>query len=80
MMCPTCAGATSVVDSRPSVAGVRRRRDCATCAVRFTTRELPEADLDRIQDKLAQMRVTVELHAAAYLDEVAALIRTRHKA
>ena len=43
MMCPYCdCGDTKVVDSRDSGADIRRRRECAECARRFTTYERVE--------------------------------------
>lgn len=44
MQCPFCAGeSTKVVDSRAADGGatIRRRRECARCARRFTTYERP---------------------------------------
>ncbi len=46
MRCPTCGGRdTRVIDSRDLDDGgtIRRRRECATCATRFTTYERAEA-------------------------------------
>jgi transcription elongation factor Elf1 len=41
MTCPKCAHAgSSVIDSRPSKWGIRRRRKCDACAFRFTTLEV----------------------------------------
>ena len=48
MLCPLCGGSeTKVVDSRPADQGgsIRRRRECAACASRFTTYERAEAVL-----------------------------------
>ena len=45
MHCPFCAGCdTRVIDSRLSADGdkVRRRRECPSCAARFTTYEVAE--------------------------------------
>ncbi len=45
MRCPTCGGRdTRVIDSRDLDDGgtIRRRRECATCATRFTTYERAE--------------------------------------
>ncbi len=43
MICPYCLKAeTKVLDSRDSVQGVRRRRECLKCKRRFTTHERPE--------------------------------------
>lgn len=39
--CPTCGGAKStVVEARPVIDGVRRRRQCSGCGARWTTREV----------------------------------------
>lgn len=46
MNCPECGGETSVTDSRPSGANVRRRRRCDNDH-RFTTIELLVTDEDR---------------------------------
>ena len=39
--CPYCEGESSVIDSRASIDGVRRRRECPECKRRFTTYEKP---------------------------------------
>jgi transcriptional repressor NrdR len=40
MECPYCSNTTSkVTDKRPSVSGVRRRRECLKCGKRYTTYE-----------------------------------------
>ncbi|MGO8686951.1 MAG: transcriptional regulator NrdR [Candidatus Dormibacteria bacterium] len=44
MRCPYCSSVDSkVVDSRDAEAGIRRRRECLSCAKRFTTHERIEA-------------------------------------
>ncbi len=51
MHCPFCnAPETKVIDSRLANEGdqVRRRRECLTCAERFTTFEIPELMMPRI--------------------------------
>lgn len=35
-----CGGVTKVIDSRKSGGGIRRRRKCLECGVRFTTKEV----------------------------------------
>ena len=40
MTCPVCGGATKVVDSRPEVDTVHRRRKCKECGYRFSTVEI----------------------------------------
>ena len=45
MVCPfgnECV--TSVIDSRKNSEGIRRRRECSTCGLRFTTYE--KADIN----------------------------------
>ena len=68
--CPQCGGITSVMDSRPLKVkiGIRRRRHCVPCDLRFTTRELvyvvgPRGEDPRgkriretLKDLMAQMR------------------------
>lgn len=39
MNCPFCSSDSKVTDSRDSVEGVRRRRECTHCSRRFTTYE-----------------------------------------
>jgi transcriptional repressor NrdR len=43
MYCPSCNGATRVLETRNASAGnaVRRRRECLACGTRFTTSERP---------------------------------------
>ncbi len=46
MECPVCRGGTKVLDSRDGRDGeIRRRRSCAACGHRFTTRERIEETL-----------------------------------
>lgn len=46
MQCPKCnAVETSVVDSRSTGQTNRRRRQCAACGYRFTTREITDEEL-----------------------------------
>lgn len=35
-----CGGKTQTIDTRPTTTGVRRRRKCITCGLRFTTYEV----------------------------------------
>jgi transcriptional repressor NrdR len=37
--CPKCGANTSVIDTRPTLGGIRRRRECDECKERFTTLE-----------------------------------------
>ena len=50
MVCPfgeDCV--TSVIDSRKNSEGIRRRRECSTCGLRFTTYE--KADISLMVEK-----------------------------
>ena len=40
MFCPRCREKTVVINSRETINGVRRRRECPNCGLRFTTKEL----------------------------------------
>lgn len=59
LQCPACGAAlTKVVDSRPRAVLIRRRRECLTCRMRFTTRETivrrsRTRDSDASNDELA---------------------------
>lgn len=52
MKCPFCDFEdTKVIDSRPSDAKIRRRRECTKCQKRFTTYEIVEMPLLMVQKK-----------------------------
>jgi len=40
--CPQCGNNSDVVDSRPNSKGVRRRRQCRNCGLRWSTQEIDE--------------------------------------
>lgn len=40
MICGACAGDSRITDSRPEDTCVRRRRECLSCGVRWTTYEV----------------------------------------
>ena len=44
--CPSCDGATVVVDARSNAGRARRRRACVDCGQRFTTYEMTAAQLE----------------------------------
>ena len=50
MNCPMCEGNTMVIDSRPSVDSIKRRRLCEKCGYRFSTVEI---DIDMYNSFLA---------------------------
>lgn len=63
--CPTCGGATRVIETRlhgapadPAERYVRRRRECRACAHRFTTKE---ALAERAPGALAGTRITYRI-------------------
>ncbi len=52
MKCPFCSFVdTKVIDSRPSDAKIRRRRECIKCQKRFTTYEVVEVPLLMVQKR-----------------------------
>lgn len=63
MKCPSCQeGDTSVIDSRKDEAmGIRRRRKCPTCALRFTTYELTKEQIDGFKTALNQLATMKEI-------------------
>jgi len=46
--CSECGGHTVVIDSRKTPKGLRRRRQCDGCGVKFNTFEVSEKDLGRV--------------------------------
>ena len=64
MFCPRCREKTVVINSRETINGVRRRRECPNCGYRFTTKELvwPE---DKIMERESQIKRKVELLQAS---------------
>jgi transcriptional regulator NrdR family protein len=60
MNCPKCDSTNVyVVDSRPLVEFVSRRRHCKDCGHRFNTVEITQEEftlLTRLQDKIQQIR------------------------
>lgn len=46
MKCPKCSAANGrVIDSRPIAIGITRRRECDRCAHRWSTKEVDESTL-----------------------------------
>ena len=64
MICPNCSSRSSkVIDSRPKLGGIRRRRECLSCCKRFTTTEAPVDGkpidrelIERFEDYLTQTK------------------------
>jgi transcriptional regulator NrdR family protein len=50
MKCPECGAETAVIDSRPALGTVRRRRECTACGHRFTTREVNQEDWENLRE------------------------------
>jgi len=53
--CPYCASTnTRVVDSRPDAdrCGVKRKRECSRCGIRWTTCELDEDRIALLEDAI----------------------------
>ena len=65
MRCPDCGARAEVLDSRPRPdGGVRRRRECTSCELRFTTFERAQV----VPDELAARVAALALHLADYED------------
>jgi len=55
LVCRKCGAADSgVTDSRPTLGGIRRRRECSVCGDRFSTLEIPAVEV--AGQRLATMR------------------------
>lgn len=52
MTCPKCSGDTTVIATRNRKKGCYRRRYCVLCGERYSTIELPQADVDRLMAEL----------------------------
>lgn len=63
-VCPKCGGETSVVDSRPYLDGVRRRRECKECEYRFSTLEYTVEYIERLRG--GDVTVSVQEKAQRY--------------
>lgn len=70
-----CGGPTTVLDSRPSSSGIRRRRRCKRCDSRWTTYERKEEAviptlgvLGRLQTQVRQMREHLDKLEVAILE------------
>ena len=71
MRCPYCDHAESrVIDSRDAVDGIRRRRECSLCGLRFTTYEriqtmaLMVAKRDGRREEFDRQKLTLSLRKA----------------
>jgi transcriptional regulator NrdR family protein len=67
--CPKCGHSTSVLDSRPTVANmVRRKRVCDTCVEHTTTYEIQSGEylaLNRMRGKLREIKRILRMIDAA---------------
>ena len=69
MKCPECGGVAGVKDSRPTAQGMTRRRyQCGSCGVRFTTHEM----VSHTGDSQGRDPLELRVHAlrAETLDEI----------
>jgi transcriptional repressor NrdR len=75
VVCPSCARATRVLESRPADDGaaVRRRRECAACGRRFTTFER------RVREPLFVIKRDGERQPFDRAKLVGGLLRAAHK-
>jgi transcriptional regulator NrdR family protein len=48
-VCPQCGGDTGVIDTRPYLDGVRRRRECQACGYRYSTLEYSVAYIEELR-------------------------------
>ncbi len=71
MRCPYCGHTESrVIDSRDAAEGIRRRRECALCGLRFTTYEriqtmaLMVAKQDGRREEFDRQKLTISLRKA----------------
>jgi hypothetical protein len=72
--CPVCTGSTSVIETRVSKKGLRRRRRCANNH-RFTTFELPHDTGKRAIDLVKWLSANLDAEIAEYaLEEIRAIV------
>lgn len=64
MTCPLCEEKTKVIDSRPNLDSVWRRRECTACGYKFNTVEMDEDMQVRQAKKLELLRFRVVLDRA----------------
>lgn len=63
-----CCGLIRVIDSRPTVRSLRRRRRCLRCGDTYTTFEMKRTDLDAVEKIVAMIgRLKKPLDAATAL-------------
>lgn len=61
MKCPECgSGNWRVIDTRVTQGGRRRRKACNDCGARWTTIEIPQADLNDIQQQVRGLEDKLE--------------------
>ena len=71
MNCPECAGDTKVIDSRGATRNrTRRRHRCLRCTLRFTTYEIVETEMDRLD--VLNSQVSDLMRTATRISELAA--------
>ena len=76
MNCPYCFGRTAVIDSRPKLYGIRRRRKCLICLKRFSTVEIEangpwgsgDKDGDEFESWLTAIATSVPASVVARMD------------
>jgi len=77
MNCPHCQYPNSrVTDTRPDDGHIRRRRVCARCGKRFTTREFTDGQLTAyVTKKRAALLKSAQIDAAQLAADASALAR-----
>lgn len=54
--CSSCGNDVSfVIDSRANQIGVRRRRECSDCGIRFTTYEITQIEHEKINNHILEL-------------------------
>lgn len=75
-VCPDCDSPTAVKDSRKCAEGIRRRRRCDACGVRFTTFEHRSLDTEDVIHQLGNLTPS----EARQIHELALLTRSLSEA
>ena len=57
MKCPLCQKRTKTIETKAIHQKVRRRKECLSCGVRFSTYELLDTDYQDLIDKNLEVRL-----------------------